>query len=809
MNKMQEPVRKRTRIGSACYVEPDWTYGPVLVPEQLPDLLVNDCIPQAAPEPKNLLSELEQMKRHLSELERKLSSSTSLETPTESEAEDDLISFKNTHFDFDVDCRLMFDKDIFSPRMLLMKDPLTRVSKKYIGDMKKTEKARTEFLNLKNPWFANEKDSKVSEVFKQKVLHQLPWTLHKETEVPTEDSVIDTDGPKSGLGGYLQSVMPTKKSAWLLLDRFFEYWYPHYPFVDEEQFTHSISEVIGQRSMEDEQINIIGIFRTKLVLLSSLLYLIHLGELTLYTINMEPIADTKTDENLKYLVEHPLNSRLLTAASYCSKWSGMAHMPALATLQNLLYSRIAFKHSPMEGEHSDLESFAGLVVRMSDILGLNRDPTTVTNSLTPKQVNLWRKLWLGVWTVDSGWSFQNESFAPRIHRYNTRTPVFLGETNANCKNESVERGSIAVLQSRAKLNRLFAALMETVTDLSGSVKASCLLERIKDLETYQENLTGDIVMFLDPNTLGSEDKVIQIQRINGFIQYLEIKHMLVFLYYHLFLQYELKNDVSKSKHFLMKSIRSFMSIVIFVRSSIFRLGDYFGRGNEHVVAQTVIQSIGKTRCLYFMLLARVKHVTYTKFIQGNTETELVAVCNDILKKIENLVGEGLQLKGKLAATHFSAWFASKIHSFVYSKVYPAMVDSLFNTAKEPTEEHEKLNVNIMLRWKKNDFEEMAELLSKKYECEDSYLGCSLSNHALDAAGVVDSGWIGRLITNRLHPYIEGNPLISEFRQALRPDQTTSTTDTTPATGLEFLGTDLNIDELFTNVDSSIWNTFPL
>ncbi|KAH3672535.1 uncharacterized protein OGAPODRAFT_16681 [Ogataea polymorpha] len=749
------------------------------------------------------------MKRHLSELERKLSSSTSLETPTESEAEDDLISFKNTHFDFDVDCRLMFDKDIFSPRMLLMKDPLTRVSKKYIGDMKKTEKARTEFLNLKNPWFANEKDSKVSEVFKQKVLHQLPWTLHKETEVPTEDSVIDTDGPKSGLGGYLQSVMPTKKSAWLLLDRFFEYWYPHYPFVDEEQFTHSISEVIGQRSMEDEQINIIGIFRTKLVLLSSLLYLIHLGELTLYTINMEPIADTKTDENLKYLVEHPLNSRLLTAASYCSKWSGMAHMPALATLQNLLYSRIAFKHSPMEGEHSDLESFAGLVVRMSDILGLNRDPTTVTNSLTPKQVNLWRKLWLGVWTVDSGWSFQNESFAPRIHRYNTRTPVFLGETNANCKNESVERGSIAVLQSRAKLNRLFAALMETVTDLSGSVKASCLLERIKDLETYQENLTGDIVMFLDPNTLGSEDKVIQIQRINGFIQYLEIKHMLVFLYYHLFLQYELKNDVSKSKHFLMKSIRSFMSIVIFVRSSIFRLGDYFGRGNEHVVAQTVIQSIGKTRCLYFMLLARVKHVTYTKFIQGNTETELVAVCNDILKKIENLVGEGLQLKGKLAATHFSAWFASKIHSFVYSKVYPAMVDSLFNTAKEPTEEHEKLNVNIMLRWKKNDFEEMAELLSKKYECEDSYLGCSLSNHALDAAGVVDSGWIGRLITNRLHPYIEGNPLISEFRQALRPDQTTSTTDTTPATGLEFLGTDLNIDELFTNVDSSIWNTFPL
>ncbi|KAG7886201.1 hypothetical protein KL925_005167 [Ogataea polymorpha] len=809
MNKMQEPVRKRTRIGSACYVEPDWTYGPVLVPEQLPDLLVNDCIPQAAPEPKNLLSELEQMKRHLSELERKLSSSTSLETPTESEAEDDLISFKNTHFDFDVDCRLMFDKDIFSPRMLLMKDPLTRVSKKYIGDMKKTEKARTEFLNLKNPWFANEKDSKVSEVFKQKVLHQLPWTLHKETEVPTEDSVIDTDGPKSGLGGYLQSVMPTKKSAWLLLDRFFEYWYPHYPFVDEEQFTHSISEVIGQRSMEDEQINIIGIFRTKLVLLSSLLYLIHLGELTLYTINMEPIADTKTDENLKYLVEHPLNSRLLTAASYCSKWSGMAHMPALATLQNLLYSRIAFKHSPMEGEHSDLESFAGLVVRMSDILGLNRDPTTVTNSLTPKQVNLWRKLWLGVWTVDSGWSFQNESFAPRIHRYNTRTPVFLGETNANCKNESVERGSIAVLQSRAKLNRLFAALMETVTDLSGSVKASCLLERIKDLETYQENLTGDIVMFLDPNTLGSEDKVIQIQRINGFIQYLEIKHMLVFLYYHLFLQYELKNDVSKSKHFLMKSIRSFMSIVIFVRSSIFRLGDYFGRGNEHVVAQTVIQSIGKTRCLYFMLLARVKHVTYTKFIQGNTETELVAVCNDILKKIENLVGEGLQLQGKLAATHFSAWFASKIHSFVYSKVYPAMVDSLFNTAKEPTEEHEKLNVNIMLRWKKNDFEEMAELLSKKYECEDSYLGCSLSNHALDAAGVVDSGWIGRLITNRLHPYIEGNPLISEFRQALRPDQTTSSTDTTPATGLEFLGTDLNIDELFTNVDSSIWNTFPL
>ncbi|KAG7835560.1 hypothetical protein KL942_005098 [Ogataea angusta] len=774
--------------------------------------MVSDCIPDSAPEPKNLLSELEQMKKHLSELERKLSSSTSLETPTESEAEDDVISFKNTHFDFDVDGRLVFDNDIFSPRMLLMKDPLTRLSKKYMGDMKKTEKARTEFLNLKNPWYANEKESKVSEVFKQKALHRLPWILHKETEMPTEDSVIDIDGPKGGLGGYLQSVMPTKKSTWLLLDRFFEYWYPHYPFVDEEHFTSSISEVIGERSMEDEQINIIGIFRAKLVLLSSLLYLIHLGQLTLYTINMEPIAETETDENLKYLVEHPLNSRLLTTASYCSKWSGMTHMPALATLQNLLYSRIAFRHSPMEGEHSDLESFAGLVVRMSDILGLNRDPTTVTNSLTPKQVNLWRKLWLGVWTVDSGWSFQNESFAPRIHKFNTKMPVFLGETNANCKNESVERGSIAVLQSRAKLNRLFAALMETVTDLSGSVKTSCLLERIRDLETYQENMTGDIVMFLNPDTLGSEDKVTQIQRINGCIQYLEIKHMLVYLYYHLFLQYELKNDIAKSKHFLMKSIRSLMSILIFGRSSIFRLGDYFGHGNEHVVAQPLMQSVGRTRCLYFMLLVRIKHVTYTKFIQGNTETEVVATCNRIVETVESSVGEGLQIQGKLAATHFIAWFACKIHSFVYAKVYPAMVESLFNTAKEPTEEHEKLNVNIMLRWKKSDFEDLAELLSKKYECEDVFLGCSFPNHSektSDAAGAIDSGWIGRLLTNRLHPYIEGNPLISEFRQALRPDQSVSSTDTTPGTGLEFLGSDLNIDELFTNIDSSIWNTFPL
>ncbi|KAG7723969.1 hypothetical protein KL933_005112 [Ogataea haglerorum] len=775
-------------------------------------MFVSNCVPHPAPEPKDLLSELEQMKRHLSELERKLSSSTSLETPAESETEEDVISFKNTHSDLGAEGRLMFDNDIFSPRMLLSRDPLTRLSKKYMGDMKKTEKARTEFLNQKNPWYANEKDSKVSEVFKQKLLHQMPWTLHKETEVPTEDAVIDTDGRRDGLGGYLQSVMPTKKSTWLLLDRFFEYWYPHYPFLDEEQFTSSIYEVIGERSMEDEQINIIGIFRTKLVLLSTLFYLIHLGQLTLYTINMEPISETETDENLKYLVEHPLNSRLLTAASCCSKWSGRAHMPALATLQNLLYSRIAFKHSPMEGEHSDMESFAGLVVRMSDILGLNRDPTTVTSSLTPKQVNLRRKLWLGVWTVDSGWSFQKESFAPRIHKYNTKMPVFLGETNANCRNESVERGSIAVLQSRAKLNRLVAALMETVTDLSGSVKTSCLLERIRDLETYQENMTGDIAMFLDPNTLGAEGKITQIQRISGCIQYLEIKHMLVFLYYHLFLQYELKNDISKSKHFLIKSIRSLMSILIFGRSSMFRLGDYFGHGNEHLVAHTMMQSVGRTRCLYFMLLLRMKHVIYTKLIQGNTETELVAACNKILETVENLVGEALQIQGKLAATHFSAWFACKIHSFVYARVYPAMVDSLFNTAKEPTEEHENLNVNIMLRWKKSDFEHLAELLAKRYECEDACLGSSFANHAdkaTDAIGEIDSGWIGRIITNRLHPYIEENPLITEFRQVLRPDQDMTNTDTPPGTGLEFLGSDLNIDDLFRNIDSSIWNTFQL
>ncbi|KAH3661717.1 hypothetical protein OGAPHI_005895 [Ogataea philodendri] len=804
-------------------MEPEWVFNPPTSKSADEGLLPTR--ERTAAMDTILIDQLETLKHKLAQMEQQINSNQtgSLHQPptispeTKSafaDDDDEFIMFKGLEYLHQSDPRVCHANELFTPRSIMLKDPLMKFLKENVKvqEFRRHAQGRNDFLHCSSPWYSGSRNSKLDDKFEEKVLRRLPHKMVKEP-VMTKNGPFSTSESREINGSVLEEALPSKKSVWLLIDRFFEFWHPLYPFLDQKEFTESLVDLIGERTSEDVQINIYGIYRSRLVFLSLVLYLIYLGQLTLYNITMEPIPESKTNEDLAFLVSHPLHEKLLKVALNCGYWGNISDIPTLLTVQNLLYSRIAFKHSPEEGDHTDIDALIGLLLRSSQTIGLNRDPCILGSGDDLKRINLWRKLWYGVMCVDYGWGFTNDALGPRISQYNTKLPVFLGATNANVSELENERASIALINCRTEFNKKFANLSTLIMNIDGKVKVSQILDALNDIADLQEQLTGDIDDFLKPGSLCSKDKFYRVRKISGLCSYLEVQTLSSLMNYHIFLFYEEKGQVEKAKRLLLKSLSQVINIHRLVGAIVFDLSSYFGSGNDHILASTLIESTGRTRCIVFATLVRVHHVSYNRFLRAQLDPDTEKLLEELLETGNKVVVSGFRFQGRLSASHFNAWFFCKVHTFAYRKIMPLILEDIFNRAKEPKMDMHKLDYNSMLKWNTADFRCIIDTMMNK---NDSTPHTSVStkvspdtDSSINGHQVIDSGWIGKLINNKWYPYMDGNVFTQDNDQSMKTEQTPLLTGTELNPLGDFPNTDGNLDQFFTSIDSPFWNAFSL
>ncbi|QPG74448.1 hypothetical protein FOA43_001777 [Brettanomyces nanus] len=234
----------------------------------------------------------------------------------------------------------------------------------------------------------------------------------------------------------IEKNLPSRKVVWLLIDRFFEKLYLHFPYIDEETFRIRIASIIDTTEAGSEKIKLQSIgsqYCEEFLNVCLMLVIIRLSWLSLpdkvsNDLTAEEVLMMKP-ENLVTMVLIDMVKEIFSSAKIMGK-------PSLIIFQVGLFLKIYNILSPEDGfdlddsftnnnnssllvsndlsgdltnEAPDMNSpnFMAMLVQLARTIGLNRDPLNfknfyssssdpITNARLFRKRHLWRKLWYGL-----------------------------------------------------------------------------------------------------------------------------------------------------------------------------------------------------------------------------------------------------------------------------------------------------------------------------------------------------------------------------------------------------------------------------
>lgn len=258
----------------------------------------------------------------------------------------------------------------------------------------------------------------------------------------------------------INTVLPTKKMVWELLDYYFNCFYTFLPILDEEDFRINISRIICEESYTEEKCqatitNKIDILYVGILL--AVLKICHSSytcHLRLYNENTEVDFDPK----MKHFKENPLHLNIFEVAKICLHKFDIFSYTSLLIFQLGLAIMFYESHAPEAHEGLDQErinTFSSMMIQLAVSLGLHVEPGLLDPKISnSKEANLRRKVWYLLLVFDSILTSTSgvESGIQRI-KYNVRLP-FATENNANIRNSVLEMATLAVLQCCKNLPHL-------------------------------------------------------------------------------------------------------------------------------------------------------------------------------------------------------------------------------------------------------------------------------------------------------------------------------------------------------------------
>ncbi|GME80355.1 unnamed protein product [[Candida] boidinii] len=245
-----------------------------------------------------------------------------------------------------------------------------------------------------------------------------------------------------------QSTVPSKKVAWLLIDRYFKYVHPFYPFLDQADIYKEFNRILGEKSYKEEKIQVKIEKRLDFARISLVCMILRMGKLTLYDNQNRPIIVDKSNpdyENVLYLLKtDPVDDKVTVLQQLALSPFNILSGYSYEAFEGMLHMKLIQQLAPEEGDVFDFSStYSGLIYDMSFNLGLNRDPTKYPGFLNDKRMlNKYRKTWFSILQSDSIQGFMTiRPFPNDFERQDTKFPEFEGEENNNNFDIEIEKYS--------------------------------------------------------------------------------------------------------------------------------------------------------------------------------------------------------------------------------------------------------------------------------------------------------------------------------------------------------------------------------
>ncbi|KAK6461751.1 fungal transcriptional regulatory protein [Scheffersomyces coipomensis] len=348
--------------------------------------------------------------------------------------------------------------------------------------------------------------------------------LFNETQIGGEDAInLSETG--------LLKLLPSRKTLWLLVRRFFSKVYPFIPIIDERDFRTRISKLLDEESFEHIPFSSITLDnKYDFTYIGILLIILRLSYLSYFSNDLNSnnpvfINDQSSKSlELKFVLENPITLQNIIIAQKCLDEFNIFERTNVKVLQLAILLRTYRHLAPEEGDGpdgGDSQVLTSTLVNMATNLGINREP----KSLDKRDKNLFRKLAIHLRNLDSSEFLCYGTPRSINNRYFDIQCPFHESNSSNLIDTDLEYEVIEAYDVIGLKFKLLSDLYDLIIDLNKSTSINLITEKLNFLN---KNLLPDLK---HSNSLSQVANVCQTKSSLLGLQFIMSVQYIIFMHY--------------------------------------------------------------------------------------------------------------------------------------------------------------------------------------------------------------------------------------------------------------------------------------
>lgn len=455
----------------------------------------------------------------------------------------------------------------------------------------------------------------------------------------------------------IEKMLPPKSIIESYLDRFFKYIYPFFPAVDEKFYRARIEKFIMQEDQNSPAVKLVFEDKFDFAFLATLLIFLRFAY-----ISIDPTTST---EDVSELLKYPIPGTFITAAQTALSQFKIMRKTKLHIVQALFYLKVYLTYAPEDGDGKELNQsqiLSGTIIQSAFTMGLNRDAAKYSHlSNFQGYVNLWRKLWLSILSMDRvGSVLSGQSCViQNVNSYEIMFPEPLDQDSP------MEPIIVEELEKQQRLNQLLLEISNLVNNIGVPTRVSDVLAVVKQMHSYVT--INHSLNKLIPLTKDNQDEA-NYKNTLSVKQNIITRSISLLIYQSLALHYESK------EHYNLIKYQHFQSLVVETAIELSNiLSNYLGDDYNDFIDPNyrfylnilVENATSRVTNAFIAILSRLLHAKDMLIEAFSTnDTMMIRSINDLTSLIFRVAnGINTSSQRKLGKTYYPAFKASLMTKF--------------------------------------------------------------------------------------------------------------------------------------------------
>lgn len=484
----------------------------------------------------------------------------------------------------------------------------------------------------------------------------------------------------------IKMLLPTRKALWILINRFFTSVYAFVPIIDETWFRTEIKRMLGPEVYDEQRIHNIALEKqVDLATLAILLIVIRFAYLSAFS-NIKAqnekvlnAPDNSPLAEMKYILHNPIAMDVISLSQICIDQFDIFKRTNMKVLQYMTLLRVYYQFSPEHGDGYDggvSHVLPSMCVLIAYCMGLNREPSNFDDVCNDaKMNNITRKLWFFIKIADLTQAYQFGFPMLIDSNFNDVRLPYYRPGNSNVLDANLERDLCDTLARMGPFLDKTKTFLAKICSIRGCLKMSDATMMISDFEHTMQQTFGSLTDYSKTPLRPNEFTFAKSMRCKTL---LNLKNLLLSLFFHFFLNYE-RSGNHKLAFFYMKKYLAIacgeiLPEILDLIKDKSRTFDPNSTLPDLFLTPAIQLYLHKTNelniSIFLRLSCAVAHlksdpVLHNKNMQMNGEykTRFAKLCR-LLNNLEKFIKFGTACLSKLSHRYYYAWRVCKAHTFI-------------------------------------------------------------------------------------------------------------------------------------------------